>query len=1087
MFSSIRIVPPEKPGRNYTIRLKIDTGAGANTIPMRSMRQIYASDEEIKSKLTHEPIKLTAYNGKTIEYIGTIWMNLHHNNHFYKTKFHVIDVSEANYKVPPVLGLQSCEIMNIISIHSVNDLKHSEIKEQKPIINDVKTLKERFPNSFDTIGNFEGKITLHLKDDAIPYIAPPRKCSIHMKDKIKEELDDMVQKGIIRKVDEHTDWCSNVCFVTKKDGSLRVCLDPKKLNENLKRCPHKIPTVEEMNPLFTGAKYFSKLDAKAGYWSVKLDQKSQLITTFRSPLGQRYCFLRLPFGLNVSQDDFQRKMDEILENLPGVTGIADDVCVSGATGEEHDENLINLMTRAEKKGLVFNSSKCAIKQTEISFFGNVYTQEGIKPDPKKVEDIRNMPIPENKDDLRRFLGMITYLSQFIKKFSDKTQVLRDLLKNSSLWCWEEVHNIAYNTLKTEISDKSVLHYFDISKEIVLEVDASMKGLGAAITQEGKPVAFASKALTETQSRYSNIEREMLAVVAGCERFHTLLYGKSFKVITDHKPLVAICGKTIHNAPPRLQRMLLRLQGYSFDINYRPGSEMIIADTLSRLPNKENKGSIDLDIRVDNIEVEIDSETIRNISMINFSAKNKQNIVQETLKDPILNTVKEVVHNGWPDSIKELQQDIRPYWSYREELAIEGGVLFKSRQVIIPQSMREDILMLLHQSHQGIEKTRSLSRESCYWPNINKDIEKICKECALCQEYQHKNRHEPITPYETPSKPWHHIASDLFEINGRQFLITADKYSKFPFVEEMTTGVTSYDVAQQIKRYCSILGRPHSIFSDNGPQYSGKSFQEFVNEWGINHVTSSPTYSQSNGFIERQIGHVKPLLRKAIDNNQYINLTLLNIRATPIDHRLKSPAEMLMGRPIVTLLPSRHGLGQENDREALCKKREEMIVQDKHANNTQLSPLYPSQLVRVLSHKNNRWFPATVIKADDTPNSYLIRSNNRIIRRNRHHIRQTVQDDPVADIDNHSENTPIRANLPNENTDLSPKRLFADSNSPVEQPVPQKQVTVAFTDSPARNIVSAKPPSQNREKIIEPNTVKMSRFGRVISKNLKYSD
>ena len=114
----------------------------------------------------------------------------------------------------------------------------------------------------------------------------------------------MEEKGIIRKVDEHSNWCSNVCFVTKKDGSLRVCLDPKRLNENLKRCPHKIPTVEELNPAFHGAKYFSKLDAKAGYWSVKLAEKSQLLTTFRSPLGQRYCFLHMPFGLNTAQDDF---------------------------------------------------------------------------------------------------------------------------------------------------------------------------------------------------------------------------------------------------------------------------------------------------------------------------------------------------------------------------------------------------------------------------------------------------------------------------------------------------------------------------------------------------------------------------------------------------------------------------------------------------------------------------------------------------------------------------------------------------------------------------------------------------------------
>jgi hypothetical protein len=321
----------------------------------------------------------------------------------------------------------------------------------------------------------------------------------------------MVDKGIIRKVEEPTDWVSSICFVTKKDNTLRVCLDPKQLNDALKRCPHKIPTVEELNPMFSGAKYFSKLDAKAGYWSCKLDEESQLLTTFRSPLGQRYCFLRMPFGLNTSQDDFQRKMDNNLEDLEGVASIADDVCVFGKTEEEHDTNLQALMKRAEDRGLIFNSGKCLIKQTSISFFGNVYTQDGIQPDPAKVEDIRNMPNPENKEDLRRFLGMLTYLAQFIPKLSDKSAPLRELLTDKAYWVWEDIHQHAYDELKETVSAKSILAYFNTQDSVSLEVDASLRGLGAAIIQNGKPVAYASKTLTDTQSRYSNIEREMLAI------------------------------------------------------------------------------------------------------------------------------------------------------------------------------------------------------------------------------------------------------------------------------------------------------------------------------------------------------------------------------------------------------------------------------------------------------------------------------------------------------------------------------------------------------------------------------------------------
>jgi hypothetical protein len=960
-FTTLPFSPPNhvKKASKYTLKMKIDTGASGNTLPMRIMQQLYHTEEEMDAVMKQENIKLTAYNGQDIKYCGTVIMKLNYDDRWFDTKFYVIDVN--GYRAPAVLGLESCEEMKIVTVHNQDN-----ITRQKRI-NNVEDLKTAFPSQFDTIGNFSGEVTLHLKEEAEPFISAPRKCSIHMKERIKKELDDMEKKKIIRKVNEHSDWCSNVCFVTKKDNSLRVCLDPKKLNENLRRCPHKIPTVEELNPTFDGAQYFSKLDAKAGYWSVKLAEKSQLLTTFRSPLGQRYCFMRMPFGLNTAQDDFQRKMDEILENLDGVVGIADDVCVIGKTEDEHDRNLLKLMDRAVEKGLIFNSSKCLIKQESISFFGNTYTRSGIKPDPNKVRDIKKMPSPTNKDELRRFLGMITYLNQFVPSFSDKSAILRDLLKNETPWFWEEAHEKAYTALKDAISQESQLSYFSTQKDIKLEVDASQKGLGTAIIQDGKPVAFGSKALTETQSRYSNIEREMLAIVFGCERHHTLLYGKSFTVITDHKPLVTICNKPIHAAPARLQRMLLRVQGYNFNIIYRPGKDMILADALSRLPNKENCKDIDLDNRVDSIDIEQDPTELRNICLINFSTQKQEELHEETARDPVLNALKEIIHHGWPENIKEIPTNLRPYWPYRDELAIESGVIFKGKQVLIPPPLRADILKRLHSSHFGIEKTRHLSRESCYWPNINKDIEVMCKECELCQEYQRGNKREPMIPYEIPSKPWQMIATDLFEIQGRQFLIISDKYSKFPLVDEIPQPTTSEAITKKFKQYCAMFGKPQHIYSDNGPQYSGKSFRDFCQTWGIKHITSSPTHSRSNGYIERQIGYIKPLMEKCIRNGQDHNLMLLNIRATPISSTQKSPAELLLGTPITTLLPSRSTVGNEEDRAELYKAQERMIAHDTQGTKKEtLPPLHAGQSVRVLSQKNNRWFPGKIVDIASTP-------------------------------------------------------------------------------------------------------------------------
>ncbi|KAL6486114.1 hypothetical protein MHYP_G00055060 [Metynnis hypsauchen] len=574
-------------------------------------------------------------------------------------KFYVVDVPG-----PAVVGLPTSELLNLVTVHvdtvkeKIDDSNENKQAQQLKITT-CNDLKRAYPNQFDKIGNFEGTAKLFLKADAEPFIDPPRKCSIHIKDKLQGELNKLVEQDVLRKVEHHTDWCSSLAYSTKKDGSLRMCLDPQKLNASLKRCPHKIPTVEELNPKFANAKIFSKLDAKAGYWSIHLDKESQILTTFRTTFG-RYCWKRLPFGLSMSQDLFQAKMDQILEGLEGVVSIADDIVICGRNAEEHDRNLTKLMERAAEAGMVFNSDKCMIKQNSVSFFGNLYTDSGIKPDPEKIRDIQKMPTPQNKDELHRFMGMLTYLAMYIPRFADKAHTLRGLLKNDALWIWEADHEKCFEDLKATITEDACLKYYDASTPLTLEVDASQKGLGIALVQNNRPIAFGSKTLTDCQSRYSNIEREMLTIVYGMQRYHTYLYGKSFTVITDHKPLVTICSKPLHAAPPRLQRMLIKTQGYNYEVKYRPGKEMVLADTLSRLPNPENKGDIELDERIDGIETEFEDPEKHTISIINFSPEKQDALCSQTDDDPKLNMLKELIHQGWPESIKDIHKDLRPY-------------------------------------------------------------------------------------------------------------------------------------------------------------------------------------------------------------------------------------------------------------------------------------------------------------------------------------------------------------------------------------------------------------------------------------------
>ena len=242
------------------------------------------------------------------------------------------------------------------------------------------------------------------------------------------------------------------------------------------------------------------------------------------------------------------KMDQILEQVDGAKGIADDVVIY-AKSEEHDKILHRLMQIAAENGLVLNSTKCKIKSKSVSFFGMIYSENGVSPDPERPKDLQNMPYPTCKKELQEFLDLITYLSQFIPNLADKTHTLRGLLKKDPPFLWEGHHKECFEKLKTVISQDSTLTYFNTTEMPVLQTDASLKGLGAALIQNKKPIAYASKSLTDAEKRYACIEWELLAIVFGVQRFHIYLYGRQFKVLTDHKPLVMILQKPLTSAPP----------------------------------------------------------------------------------------------------------------------------------------------------------------------------------------------------------------------------------------------------------------------------------------------------------------------------------------------------------------------------------------------------------------------------------------------------------------------------------------------------------------------------------------------------------
>ena len=886
-----------EPGKNATLKGKVDTGASDSILPLRTFRKMYPSSVSADGNpvgLEPSTVRLSAYNGSPIQHYGTITLQCSYRDSERVTaRFFVCDCSG-----PVIFGLPLCMSVGLVqlncSIHvttapEANNPTQTLSKDtQVPLVHPttLDTLRNMHPTLFTGIGKFPGTYKLTLRTGASPVIHAPRRAPVHLQGKIREELQKMVTLDVIRPVEEPTDWVSSLTYTVKDDQSIRVCLDPTDLNRALKRGQHHIPTIEEVTHKLAGATVFSKLDAKSGYWAVQLNEDSQLLTTFNSPVG-RFCFKRLPFGLCVSQDVYQSAMDDILRDLPGVVSIADDIIVFGSSREEHDNNLRCLMERANERGLVFNPVKCHINVPEVQFFGNIYGKDGVRPDPAKVQAINDFAPPKSEKDLQTFLGMVTYLSSYIPNLSEHTAVLRGLLRKDSEFQWCLEHESAFRKLQTLICDATQLVYFDPKKDTTVQVDASQHALGAALLQDDKVVAFASKSLSEVEKRYANIERELLACVFGAERFHTYLYGKSFTILSDHKPLEMIARKNLASAPARLQRMLLRLQRYDYQLEYRPGKDMTLPDSLSRHPINQAHPHVDLDVQV---------------CFVQFSQSRLSELREATATDQALSELMRYTVSGFPERIRDLPRTLHQYWSYRDEISAENGILLKGERVIIPSSLRSYYLGKVHEGHQGITKSQQRAKMCIFWPGINQDIEVLVSGCTPCQTYQASQSPLPIMPMvaNMPQVPWNTVSTDLFTLDGQDYLIIVDYYSRYPIVECLKKNTTSSTVTDICSRTFAMFGIPKTLISDNGPQFTAKPFQQLMCKMDIQHITSSPHHPRSHGLVERAIRTVKGCMRKCHTDT---DLALLSLRTTPLDARTPSPAELLFGRKIGCQLPT----------------------------------------------------------------------------------------------------------------------------------------------------------------------------------------
>ena len=596
-----------------TLQCQLDTGAQASVMTTKQLRSV-APDARIRKTRK----RLVSYSQHQIMPRGCATLRVKHKQKEIKVKFFIIDQAQN-----PILSGKACKALNLVK--RIHEIDHS-----------LKELLIQHPDLESATGSMPGTYSIKIDPTVTPVVHGPRRQPAALLQKITEKLKEMEKEGHLAKVTQPTDWVNSM-VVAQKGEKIRICIDPSDLNKAVKREHYPIPTVEEITTKIPGAKMFSVLDAKSGYLQMNIDYESSLLTTMNTPLG-RYRWLKLPFGIKSAPEMYQRAMDDMLEGIEYAHAIMDDILVAGRDKAHHDAVLQQVLDRARSYNLKLNFNKVKIRKEEVRYVGHLISAHGMKPDPEKVEAMRNMPAPENKDDVRRFLGSVQYLAKFLPHLAEVEEPLRHLTKQDIAFHWDKPQEEAFHRIKELCSTAPILAYYDVKKDVTIQCDASKNAIGAVLLQEGQPIAYASRKLRASELNWSPIEKEMLAIVFSTEKFREYILGKPTVVQTDHKPLETILRKPLLSAPLRLQTMMLKVKGYDLKVEYLPGKQQVMADTLSRAS-------------LNDIPPERKEFQVNMLDRISVTQDKYHELQQKTANE--LYELYAVIQSGWPASKQQV--------------------------------------------------------------------------------------------------------------------------------------------------------------------------------------------------------------------------------------------------------------------------------------------------------------------------------------------------------------------------------------------------------------------------------------------------
>lgn len=818
-------------------------------------------------------------------------------------KLPCLKVTINNYETIDPIPIESKEKLSIDEIRSVIRTEHLSPLEKSELINLIYNNQQVLLRKSEKLSSTTAiKHKIITNNDAPVYTKSYRYPHHYRKD-VEDQIQEMLDNGII--THSSSPYSSPIWVVPKKtDASgkrkVRVVIDYRKLNDKTIDDKYPMPQIEDILDHLGKSVYFTTLDLKSGFHQIEMDPKHREKTAFSTDKGH-FEFTRMPFGLKNAPATFQRAMNNILKDYIGTICYVylDDIVIVGRNLKEHLQNLILILKRLSQFNLKIQLDKCEFLKKETEFLGHIISEDGVKPNPDKIEKILNWPIPKTDTQIKQFLGLAGYYRRFIRDFSKITKPMTKYLKKDiPLNLQDQNYLNAFNTLKQIISTDQVLAYPQYDKPFILTTDASDFALGAVLSQmqEGieRPIAFGSRTLSETESRYATNEKEALAIKWATQKFKNYLHGAKFTLVTDHKPLTFI--KT-SDKNPKILRWRLDLETFDYDIKYKEGRANVVADALSRRPLEVNKNEIIIDTnpsisgtnqeRNSNMEEpSADNETIHSGDDSNdfyihfvdrpinhfknqliFRTSGITTTIKETLfqnhrrtivaqpnfsKEDITNFLK-VHHNGKqtailaPDPIMLIIQEV-----FKEHFDAKGHFVFTTKLVEDVQNEERQNQLIINEherAHRGITEVNSQLKRSYYFPKMSKLINMLINSCRVCNKhkYERKPYNIKISPRPITEKPMERVHMDIFIMDSCNFLSLIDSFTKHLQLYNMKTKNLT-DVQKALTKYFVSFGIPKLIVTDHETTFQSIQFRNFVNQAGSSLAYASS--SEANGQIER---------------------------------------------------------------------------------------------------------------------------------------------------------------------------------------------------------------------------------------------